>query len=42
MVVRSLRTAIKTLDELGHPATMKSLALASDGLVLIVKRSDGA
>jgi twitching motility protein PilU len=38
LVVRSLRTTIKTLDELGHPTTIKTLALSRYGLVLVVGR----
>lgn len=38
MVVRSLQTSIKTLDELGHPPVLKDLALARHGLVLLVGR----
>jgi twitching motility protein PilU len=38
LVVRSLRTTVRTLDELGHPTTIKTLALSREGLVLIVGR----
>jgi twitching motility protein PilU len=38
MVVRSVRTQVRTLDELGHPAALKTLALARDGLTLIAGR----
>jgi twitching motility protein PilU len=36
LVVRLVRTRIKTIDELGYPATMKSIAMSKRGLVLVV------
>jgi twitching motility protein PilU len=36
MVVRLVRTTIKTLDDLGYPATMKNIAMSRRGLVLVV------
>jgi twitching motility protein PilU len=36
MVVRLVRTRITTLDELGHPAVLKEVAMSRRGLVLLV------
>jgi twitching motility protein PilU len=36
MVIRLVRTRIKTLDELGYPAAMKQISLSRRGLVLVV------
>ncbi len=36
LVVRLVRSQIKTLDELGHPETLKKIVLSKRGLVLVV------
>lgn len=36
LVVRLVRSQIKTLDELGHPEALKSVVLSKRGLVLVV------
>jgi twitching motility protein PilU len=36
MVVRLVRTKIKSIDELGYPAVMKDVAMSRRGLVLVV------
>jgi twitching motility protein PilU len=36
LVVRLVRSQIKTLDELGHPETLKHVVLSKRGLVLVV------